>query len=210
MEYKDGKFIDIKEDEFDEMTTFSVYSNKYLGKYNMLLVDDTWLIYNLDKSDTNIKYLYIAAKGNKKYKFIDFSIQKLNENDEVNLSKILKEYKINNYNELSVNQKIEIDIDKDGENEFIYSVSNVNSSYDEDKKFSFTYILDDGKYTYLNTKVFDENQDYMDVYQSYVYFILEFDKKYNIFTVNVGSEDQTVNIFTKQSGKYKEIFSNRE
>lgn len=140
---KDGKWLDVKNEKKYNWQKFDVYiNNKLLGNYN-LLYNNKWYLFDEKRESQQYEGSFLAIKGNKRYKVVDFQEDDIDEIDKQLFKAILEENKIIYPNEFTYSKKVLIDLDGDDNPETIYTISNAFTYEDIDKKFSFVFIKDD-------------------------------------------------------------------
>ena len=207
---KNGKWSDIEDEKDYNWKKFNVYiDNQLLGKYD-LLYNNKWYIY--DKKRNSIKYdgKLLGITGNKKYEIIDFQNQDFDTTGENLLKKILNEKNIDYPDEFTYTSRVTMDIDGDGKEEDIYTVSNAFTyETDVNKKFSIIFINDDKLYVLYEKYADIENQ--YDLCVPKVNSIIDIgkDSKYElIFECTYFSEiGRCASMYEFKDGIYKEIKS---
>lgn len=144
IEYYKGKY---KKTNFNKNKIYNIYIDgilKYTGKLE-LRDDSTY--FNENKLDN-----FLAS--NKKIKTLNF------EKEDISLEsakEILNEFGFNDFLELTVSNKINIDYDNDGQVETIYYFSNVFANEPQNQIFTIMYTIDNNKKKILYNQTFNED-----------------------------------------------------
>lgn len=127
---------------------YSIYlDSKYVGDY-YIWHDDQWYLFDQNNNAVNYTEKFLAVKSNYNIKVKEFEI--VNNDLTGEAGEIFNKYKIYNQDEITENTKIIIDIDNDGKDEEIYSVSNVFPMfYEPEKIFSYVFMKKDNKIYYM-------------------------------------------------------------
>ena len=127
---------------------YSVYvDHEYFGR-NYLYFNDQIYLFDKDKMALNYNGSFIAF-NKEEYKDVSFNTKDSTET--TMLESVLKKNKLDSKQVYTSNYYIDIDIDKDGQNEQLYVVSNrfpidrINAK----KYFGFIYLVDDNKVSIL-------------------------------------------------------------
>lgn len=141
--YQDGEWKDIEEqDNFFDKNKFQIYKDfEYKGDYYMQYYNDTWYFFDDNNSSHNLYGELVAYYSENPIDVLSFKIEELTSVSEIN--NLIKEYdvSIESLKELSVNQKVSIDIDNDGELEHIYSLSNLAGEEEGSTEYTFSILL---------------------------------------------------------------------
>ena len=127
---------------------FNVYiDNSYLGKYK-LLYDDKWYLFKDNNNPVNYEGNMLALSGSIKYKVFNFDMHDIE--DTTYVKKALKENDLSEDSTLTYSYYIDIDLNNDGKDERIYTISN-KFPYEDIGNISFSYIfmIKDEKIIYL-------------------------------------------------------------
>lgn len=211
LKYEKGKYVDIKNNErkLYQGEKFDIYDETgHLGIYQLKYHQGRWHAFGDDYSFVKLTEPIFAIKSNKKYSVPTYDVENLNSEDITLLDGMLKEEGITKYN-ISLNQKITFDLDNDGKNESLYSVSNLFEDDGADGYFSLVYYIKKGKVEILNKKIVGVD----DAYDAEQYFItklidLKDDKKVEIVVTRSCysiSCDDCSEIYTLKWGKYKKL-----
>lgn len=211
LKYEHGKYVDIKDSEKSlyQGQNFDIYDETgHLGIYQLKYHQGRWHAFADDYSFVKLTEPIFAIKSNKKYSVPTYSVGNLNSEDIKVLNSMLKEEGITNYN-LMLNQKIMIDLDNDGKNESLYSVSNLFEDEGADGYFSLVYYVKNDKVKILKKKIVGLD----DAYDSEQYYLtklidLKNDKKLEIVVTRTCyslSCDDCSEIYTWKWGNYKKL-----
>ena len=148
IEYNSNSNINLK-----KYNVYNTNSKKHVGKYNLKFEKDKWYIVN--KGNYALYPVTMFAYKGTGIKIINYDI---NYNLDKNIiNKILTKFNINNYSEINLASSISVDLNNDGEDEIIYSISNMYSESAEDVYFSVMAIYEDGEYKIIKFEKMDEN-----------------------------------------------------
>ena len=211
LKYEKGQYLDIKASEKSlyQGQKFDIYDTKgHVGKYILKYHKNKWHAFSDNYDFVSLESPIFAIKTNKKYSVPDYEIEELNGSDLANLNQMLKEHNIRDYN-LSVNQKVTIDLDNDGKKETLFAASNLFEDEDADGYFSLVYYTKNNKKIFLKEKYYDIK----DSYKGELYNLTKLiDIKNNgkveiIITKRCFSMvcDDCSEIYTLKWGKYKNI-----
>ena len=200
--YKDSRYenVDRNRDDYNWLN-FELYNKEgIIGKYRLYNYNSKWYAYDDNKQEIDVGS-FIAFNGNISYKLLSNYEGNFNENDLSNLNKLLDGIKIINISDLTTKRKIEVDIDSDKKNEFIYVVSNIGNDYD-DKKFIIVYVYDESGYHVLEKKQYDEGQLINNVYD--VNYIINIDKSktYDIIVTDVTEDGVCNSLYSIKNKEY--------
>lgn len=151
---------------------FKVYKDqKYKGNYFIQNYDDTWYFFDDQNVSHDLYGQLFAYKSDRDIEVVSFTGE---EPSLMEIKSLLNKYsiQINSFEDLSKAQKISMDFDKDGINEYIYSLSNYMSEtasnnlfsivvyVDNDKPYEIIKNLDDNvRYIYSVSNIIDVNED---------------------------------------------------
>jgi len=141
---KDGIWSNMEDSKEYNWKKFDVYiNNQLLGNYD-LMYNNKWYIFDGNRKSIKYDGKLLGISGNKKYEVIDFQKQNLDTKGENLLKQILKDDNIDYPKSFELAEKVTLDIDGDGNDETIYTISNA-FTYDTDinKEFSIIFIDDD-------------------------------------------------------------------
>lgn len=133
--FTDGKVLMSYESQkwSQKLISDGVYENyniyidgKKFGKYNITPTDARLYLRKQNGQLVDFYGDFIGYSSNRKVIVNEYSVDFVDINDEY-VDKALKEKNITNCSDLSVNQKITVDIDGDKDNEYIYMISNAFS-----------------------------------------------------------------------------------
>ena len=186
-----------------------IYSNKeYQGNYE-LEYNNNWFIDNklYDKE-------FMGFKGNKKFKFIEFTNINLSYTD---LTVVNKVFEINNISKISsiddiiYKNKIIIDLDNDSKNEIIYFVSNMDSEEHFDKYYSFLFLVYDDNVQVIQKSIITNLTSIAQLNNNQIYAIIDLDgsKKYEIIVSNEYFSRSKIKytLYQLDNKTYKEVIS---
>lgn len=171
--YEKGEYEEISSDFFEgELTEIYTPINGLVGTYKITKSADGFLAY----TDSILGNRYLGFVGDDSFDFAQFEKKKLDEVNLKRLSEILKERNISTYTELSTNEQISYDIDRDGKLETIISVSNYFLQNKDEQYFNFVYVIDGNDISYLVDKVYERKDDpFVGKYE--IEYLISFQKK---------------------------------
>lgn len=192
---------------------YNVYINKeYKGLYDIELSNDKWYYFDNNNNDMDFEGSLFAYNGSRKISMIDYSINTIAEDDLNYVIKAIDDKSINqiNLSDLTVNEKVLLDLDNDGKNEEIYAISNFFCELCDDVKkfYSIAFIVDNNKITILNKSIGDDYYS-MNLYQ--INYIIDLDKDNNYEIVlsksTAGNNNIYNELFIKTRKGYKKAIS---
>lgn len=121
--------------------------NSYFGKYK-IFYDDKWYLFKNNNTPVNYEGNMLALSGSIKYKVFNFDMHDIE--DTTYVKKALKENDLSEDSTLTYSYYIDIDLNNDGKDERIYTISN-KFPYEDIGNISFSYIfmIKDEKIIYL-------------------------------------------------------------
>ncbi len=186
---------------------FDIYDeSEGLGKY-YLIYSGVWNLMDNNKKKANLDFSNkLGISSDLKYNIRSFD--KNTNNIDSYISAVFSKYDIVTTN-LTVNNVINIDIDRDSVEEQIYTISNVFSEDDSTKAFGFIFLVDNNEISMIYEKVYDNNS-LDNTCKPYVSNILELDNK-NYLMINCSyysNLGKDVILYRYKNEKFKEIISN--
>lgn len=189
---------------------FQIYEdNDYLGDY-YLLYTGVWNLKNSNKSNTSLTFNEkVAIRGDLDYQIKKFQQIENTEKDSF-VRQVLREHSINEDSSLTVFQTIPIDLDKDGELEKIYIISNsFIDTESPDQIFNFIFSVDDGTISMIYQEVFSSTS-LSDTCKPFISNIFEIGNA-TYFLVNCAKYSdlgKDVTLYRYNSNKFTKIISN--
>lgn len=166
-------------------TMYDVYMDKsYKGKYDLELVRDKWYYFDSNDVSTDLTGELFAYSGKRKIELINYNVSSINSGDlkylnnilssDINVSEVM-------LSDLTVNQKITIDVDSDGKYEYLYAISNFycETCLNTDNLFSVVFLVD-GEDVFLLNKSYNGDEYSLPLYE--IAYIIDIDdnKDYQI------------------------------
>lgn len=210
-EYSNKNWIKVNNGHINDYNwkEFDVFlDSEYKGK-KLVWHDDQWYIFDKNKSAINYTEKFIGIKAN-----YDININKFVVENDVSKDyayEILSDYDLPLTSELTVNDKIVVDLDNDGEEEEIYLISNTfTMDSDPDTIFSKVFMVKNNqKYS-----IFEQHES-GDVYSGclpYVNSIIDVDNDNNfeiVLTCSKFSAQEPINtIYKFDQTKFNKLISN--
>ena len=184
IKYENGRWSKIEKNKGYTNKSFQVYNDgKFMGEYNVFYSNSRVNI--LDKDDNRIPYQGVVFAYSSNIPFNVFNVTnnvEMTESDKAIIDKALSSLKINGFTAANLLQKVDIDLDNDGSNETIYSVSNFYANEDKaDKAFSIIFIYKNGEVDIVAQSISDEyNDSRVPSFNIQKVFDMRNDKKYKI------------------------------
>lgn len=127
---------------------FNVYSNnEKLGKY-YLWYSDKWYLFDKEKNAINYDGELLAYQANYDIDVLKFTEEEITDNTYVDY--VLKENNLDIDSKFTASYKVNFDVDKDGENEELYLISNAFPlDFEPEKIFSIVFMIKDDYVYYL-------------------------------------------------------------
>lgn len=182
--YEDNEWIKNSfSNELYSKNLFNVYiSNKFQGQFYLSNHNDKW--YYFDKNNNSYDFygdLFATSEG------VNVSVAQFTEENasiqEVNEILYKNNLSINNINELTLNKKVNYDIDDDGIDEVLYSLSNLTLNVDSEDIILFSLVVysdNDKLTTIINDSGTVSSNEVNYFYNIYNIFKLNNDKNYKV------------------------------
>src|SRR5574344_2368510 len=206
-QYLDGKWSKTSTNNLEDANNkFKVFSdNTYLGEYS-LKYGKVWNLFDNKDNFVNYSGKLIAYSNNFNINLKRFTIRNLNEADK----KILTDsYQITNFDDLYVDEAVDIDLDDNGVMDKIICASKGGFSTDPDVNsfYSIALVILNGE----NKIVVQEGKDFDKIYNILTYFIMDGNTAYLDleYTSNVDTDYQTNGtvLYQYSDGDFKKILS---
>lgn len=151
---------------------FKIYlDNRYKGEY-LVWHDDKYYIFDDNREAINYTEKFIGIQSNYDVNFLDYESKDIEVDSYI--TKVLTDHKLDESSELTLSTKTSVDLDKDGNDEDIYIVSNAFPiDFSPKKIFSFVFVVKDGQIYNVYESV--EKNDYDNGVKPYIYSILDVD-----------------------------------
>ena len=203
---------DISSDESNlyNWQKFDLYRrNQYFGNY-YLLYNDRWLVYDDDrnpvqKSGSNL----LAVRSNQDFKVATYTTTDIPTEQMQYVEQVLTDHNIDPDTELVTKEMITYDIDNDGQEESIITISNLfETTYAPSRIFSFIFTVKDGKIALVSSMV--DTLDHKNEHCSaYVHSLVDTDNngKYEIITGcgYYNSNRNCVEMYENKNDQYQKI-----
>ena len=193
IKYKDGKWSNIVDKNEYITKEFDIYeSDSYLGEFDLLNTDSSMIYYG-DKDSTKHSDNIFAYRGSKSLELLHPEItNKISDSDNAIISEALINENINYNGDINLFSRMSIDLDNDGNDEYIYYVSNYYQN--NVKEYFYLFFMYKNNKVYTIEKVVADANDIYDYRIFGPYKIIDFKKdgKYElIYTGNYpnGSND---------------------
>lgn len=184
--------------------------NKYKGNYDLWYDDTKWYAFNQDKTPVNLEGELIAYKANHDLKIKNFEVRETTNNTYVH--QILRDNNLKTSSQLTVNNVINIDIDNDGINEDIYTISNAFPfDFTPEKYFAMVFMVKEEIIYPIYTNI--ESAKYGNSCKPFIraFLDIEDDNNYEII-ISCGRysiqkpEDM---LYQLKNNKFKQVISNQ-
>ena len=154
--YSDKSWLNITRKETIESLNWQEYKvfldNKYFGEYSMWYSENKWYAFKSDKSAVKMEGELIAYRSNYDLKIKQFEIKENNNNTYVH--QVLKDNDLSTSSRMTVNNVVNFDIDNDGIEEQIYTISNAFASdFYPDTIFSIVFMVKEEKIYSMYTNI---------------------------------------------------------
>lgn len=216
--YEDNKWTTFNNEEdsiFDKQ--FNVYiDNEYKGRYEIRYVNDMWYYFDENNDSQDFSGELFAYNSKDDITLANIKKQEIDENDIFYINDILTDadikMDINDY--YRINEKVNFDIDSDGNEETIYAISNADVMENQDKVFSTVFYVKNNKVHTLKLDVYDSDEENYYLYSINNLFELEKNGKYYL-SINQFSDMTNVNNGTllyqlNISNQYKLLISSND
>ncbi|MBQ9853645.1 MAG: hypothetical protein IJO57_01260 [Bacilli bacterium] len=205
--FSNNKWNTMISKEFVNSNKFLVYeNNKYIGKYDIRFHKQLYLFDN-NRESIKISGDFFATCGKNKVDVINFEISTIDSIDDKYLKKIIKKYdlKINNIDDLEINEKILLDFDNDGILEELYFISNMFKMEVEKQGFSFVYYIDDNNINMIFETIVQDGER-LDSYSYGISNIIDYDHDGNLEIIITNGQYRPYtpcrSIYKLKRGKY--------
>lgn len=216
--YEDNKWTTFNNEEdsiFDKQ--FNVYiDNEYKGRYEIRYVNDMWYYFDENNDSQDFSGELFAYNSKDDITLANIKKQEIDKNDIFYINDILTDadikMDINDY--YRINEKVNFDIDSDGNEETIYAISNADVMENQDKVFSTVFYVKNNKVHTLKLDVYDSDEENYYLYSINNLFELEKNGKYYL-SINQFSDMTNVNNGTllyqlNISNQYKLLISSND
>ncbi len=147
-----GKFL-----VYENGNKKGLFTIDYITKWNFFDTNNNWI---------NMSDNFIAASENLDLENKEFTTRVITNEEKQILDKYLKENNISSYTSLEQNEVVEYDFNKDGKNEKIMILSNVNDTTDDEKLFVFVIGVVGNKTNLLFKEIYNQYENYeVPIYQ---------------------------------------------
>lgn len=209
-EYSNKKWIKVNDSYINDYNwnEFSIFlDSEYKGK-QLVWLDDQWYIFDKNKNAINYTEKFIGVKANYEINVKKFEVISDSQSDYTN--ELLSKYNLPANSELTVNDKVVLDIDNDGADEEIYLISNTFSVDTEpDTIFSNVFMIKNNQmYTIY------ENSESGSAYNGclpYINSILDVDNDNNYEIVltcsRYSAQDPINSIYKFENNAFKQLIS---
>lgn len=210
-EYSNKRWIKVNDSYINDYNwkEFDVFlDSEYKGK-QLVWLDDQWYIFDKNKNAINYTEKFIGVKANYEIKVKDFEVISDAQSDYA--YELLSKYNLPASSELTVNDKVVVDIDNDGEDEEIYLISNTFPMDTEpDTIFSSVFMIKNNqKYIIYEDS---ENGNAYNGCLPYINSILDADNDNNyeiVLTCSRYSAQEPINTLYKfYKTKFNKLISN--
>lgn len=151
--YKDNDQLKRYTKSISKQNDINIITNYGIEKATFIYQNNQIKFYqNKEEIDFDEQLMYAYSSG-LDLETIDFNIQELNTSDIQKIDSILKENDIMGYENLNEAEKITFDFDEDGINEEVYFISNLFDETTYNKVFSFVFMIQNDKVSYLLKKI---------------------------------------------------------
>lgn len=161
---------------------YELYVNhKYLGNYKTLY-NEKWRFLDDDNHSVNYVGNVFGYRGNRKVEMIDFQYQQIS--SDLILSQVLEREKLSAFDDYIIKRRIEIDLDNDQKDEYIYEVGNVfNFETSDHYSYSLLFVIDDKEIDMLRKEV-ASSEEMLDICSSHIKDIIDInnDGNYELIT----------------------------
>jgi len=175
-------------DDMDLENRFlTVYQqNKSIGTFSLQYVN-RWNFFQ-NNSWKNLYGDFLGIENSLNAKVLDFHYETMNSSDYSNLNQLLKSHDISGYRTLDTDQVIVVDLDGNGKEDKIYTLSNQTEEANETIYFSTLFVSLNGK---VKEVYFEKSEkEYQNPYYN-VFSIFSLDEEKNLrFLINKGYYDQ--------------------
>lgn len=153
----------IKNDAFLEKNQnkyLDVISEKqYLGKYKMDYINK-WNFFDQSGNWKEISGSFLASSEELKLQSKDYTIRKMNSDEIGLLNRMLTKKRISKYSDLSQNQVLEYDFNKDGHLDKIIIASNATDESTDEQLFSIVISVIKNKAEIVDIDILEQYQNY--------------------------------------------------
>lgn len=215
-------WFSISKEEFLEKyskLSYNLYvSGVNRGNYKFKMIDDKLEMIKASNGVINrFSDNWIAYSGKSKISYIKFKSDNFNIDDEKRVFKQLKSKGLVNTYNITYGKKYVLDIDDDNSNEFIYIISNmvdykknVTFSVNDkmDKAFSFMFLVDNGKFYDIYTKISDIkgiNEVCLPTFEGALLFNRDNSRKIISYCEYLSNDSYELNLYNYKNSKISNI-----
>ena len=195
----------------DTTNTSKVYlDNKYFGEYSLWYDDSKWYAFKSDKSAVIMEGDLLAYSSNFDLDIKEFEIKENTNNTYVH--QVLAKNELPTSSQMTINSVVKVDIDNDGIEEEIYTISNAFASdFYPDKLFSIAFMVKDEQIYSMYTNI--EEASFGNGCKPYVRAILDIneDKTYEVILTcgKFSIQKQEDMLFKLNKEKFDLLISNQ-
>ncbi len=184
--------------------------NEYMGKYELRYFDNKWYFFDNDMNSESFSGDLFAYHSNQKVSVANIVINELESSDLTYVNKVLEKegYSLSSLNNLTISEKIEFDIDSDGEDEVIYSVSDADIMSNQKNAFSTVFYLKNNKVYTIKLDIYTSNNQIYSLYSINNLFKIGNSNKYYMCIYKfseMNSENQEISIYKLNKSNHYEL-----
>ena len=169
IKYEKGKWSKAETSDYNQKK-FEVYIDDiYKGKYEVIDGNNERILLMDNGTKVSTHGYIFGYAGSLKLETYDEKSLEMNENDKDIISKVLSDLNLSPNHKLSSFSKRVIDVDKDGIEETIYTISNFSSEEETKERFSLLFMNDDDKITMIAKEITDNDG----IYDSKIYSVFK-------------------------------------
>ena len=159
-DYSDKSWLNITREETIDSLSWQEYKvyldNKYFGEYSMWYSDNKWYAFKSDKSAVKMEGELLAYRSNHDLKIREFEIKE--NSNYTYVHQVLKDNNLPTSSQMTVNNVVNFDIDNDGIEEQLYTISNAFASdFYPTTIFSIVFMVKEEKVYTMYTNVQEAN-----------------------------------------------------
>ena len=212
--YSDKSWLNITTKETINSLNWQKYKvyldNKYFGEYSLWYDDSKWYAFKSDKSAVIMEGDLLAYSSNFDLDIKEFEIKENTNNTYVH--QVLAKNELPTSSQMTINSVVKVDIDNDGIEEEIYTISNAFASdFYPDKLFSIAFMVKDEQIYSMYTNI--EEASFGNGCKPYVRAILDIneDKTYEVILTcgKFSIQKQEDMLFKLNKEKFDLLISNQ-
>ena len=210
--YDGSKWRDFETDDVKlyAWKNYDIYiDQKKFGNYQVTFSEKKWYLFKNDQTPVSYQGDFLGIKSNRDYQVGSFERLDLDEKDMVYVNQVYENHQLKPNQRTTDAYKVVFDLDSDGEEETIYTVSNLfPDDFAPAIIFNFVFVVDHGKIqmVYETTDAFTKQYNHCKIRLQYLIDVDDNQKYELILNCNYYSTVGTcTSMYQKKGGRYQRI-----